>query len=293
MSHFYFFINYSFLLVMIFIWGHTPSKIASYYTSPAVKNPAFFPSPLPRSSPARRTSRTVPPSGPGCTQKKKKKVAYTQLSFYSPQPSGPSIRFPFLYAVPKHLLHACTAQAPHVCRASKIHFNALELLVCERTTSTFLRCASFNAHRTMLWLTVLVNNTTKSGDPILDLKSLGTCVNTFALYEYFLQIVLYWQTIQSLPPTITTLMSLSPFLFLYMKCAVIWFWNSHSLTWLHYRRCYKHCQCFFNKFSNINRNFTDCHSVGIEKSFIFTVLYTCRRNVCDENNFNIFCYFCR
>lgn len=60
-------------------------------------------------------------------------------------------------------------------------FSAFELLVWERTTSTFLRCASLMAQRTILWLTVLVNNTTRSGDPIFDLKSLGTCVNTFAL----------------------------------------------------------------------------------------------------------------
>jgi hypothetical protein len=95
-------------------------------------------------------------------------------------------------------------------RDSNIHLSALELLVWERTTSTFLRCASFTAQRTMLWLTVLVNKTTKSGEPILDLKSLGTCVKTFALYEYFLHIFLYWQTMQSLPPTMTTLIYIAP-----------------------------------------------------------------------------------
>lgn len=59
------------------------------------------------------------------------------------------------------------------------------------TISIFLFLASATAHFTILWETVFVNNTSRSGIPIFLFNDEGICVNTFALHLCFLQICLY------------------------------------------------------------------------------------------------------
>ena len=94
-------------------------------------------------------------------------------------------------------------------RFSRMSARALWLLVWQRTTSVLVPRAPSTAARTILWDTVFVNRTSRSGLPTCFPNSALIWVNTFALHLKFLQICLYWLTILSCPPTITTLMCLS------------------------------------------------------------------------------------
>ena len=103
-------------------------------------------------------------------------------------------------------------QLRYVQALPKISCNAFLLLVWHLTTSALQRSASSTAHRTILWETVFVNNTIRSGFPICLLKVADICVKTFALQLKLLQTFLYWQTILSWPPIITTLILNLPIL---------------------------------------------------------------------------------
>ena len=74
---------------------------------------------------------------------------------------------------------------------SRISSSAFLLLVWHLTTSALHRPASSTAHRTILWDTVFVKSTIRSGLPICLLRLADICVNTFALQLNLLHICLY------------------------------------------------------------------------------------------------------
>lgn len=88
--------------------------------------------------------------------------------------------------------------------SSKIVLRAAIELLCERAILTFFPLVSFRATRIILWDTVFVKSTSRSGDPIF-LNPVFILGYTFALHLYSLHNSLYWRTMHSFPPTITTL----------------------------------------------------------------------------------------
>lgn len=89
--------------------------------------------------------------------------------------------------------------------SSRILESAVPLLVWQRTTRVEPSSMPSRAHFTILWETVLVNRTSRSGHPIFLSMLVLIWVKTFALHLNSLHIFLYWLTIRSWPPIITTL----------------------------------------------------------------------------------------
>ena len=103
----------------------------------------------------------------------------------------------FIVSIIQHIYYAQTF--------SRISSNAFLELVWQRITSALHLPASSTAQRTILWDTVFVKRTIRSGLPICLLKLADIWVKIFALQLNCLQTFLYWHTILSCPPMITTL----------------------------------------------------------------------------------------
>ena len=84
-------------------------------------------------------------------------------------------------------------------------------LVWLRAITVSLPFVWVRAQRSILWDMVLVNSTSRSGRPRRSFSPSRICVNTFALQRYSLHSSLYCRTMQSFPPTITTLISTDSF----------------------------------------------------------------------------------
>src|SRR5699024_6939105 len=84
---------------------------------------------------------------------------------------------------------------------------------------TALPRVSRRVERTILWETVPVNSTRRSGSPML-FRAASDFGKTLALQRYSRQISTYRRAIHSLPPTITTLMVLLLSELAYANCYV-------------------------------------------------------------------------